>query len=106
MLHFLLPGPFERMVPSRLGHTRELVYLSGAAELAAAGLVAYPRTRGFGGTVAALVFVAVFPANVSMALNTSLPPTVHRAAILRLPLQVPLVLWALRVGRRNAHPSR
>jgi hypothetical protein len=48
---------------------------------------------------AALLFVAVFPGNVYMALE---PGDVPRwAAVARLPLQVPLVLWAVSVWRRR-----
>jgi uncharacterized membrane protein len=42
----------------------------------------------------------VFPANVKMARDAARAPAAVRAAAYgRLPLQVPLVLWALRVGR-------
>ena len=48
-----------------------------------------------GAPLAALVFVMVFPANVQMA-----PDYRERAvAYGRLPLQVPLAWWALRVRR-------
>jgi uncharacterized membrane protein len=99
VMHFVVPGTYARIVPKSLGHAQELVYASGVAELAVAGAVAHPRTRATGGRLAALLFVAVFPANVSMALDSSLPPRLHRGALVRLPLQIPLVVWALRVGR-------
>jgi uncharacterized membrane protein len=63
--------------------------------------VAWPRTRRSAATTAAALFVVVFPANVQMAVD---PGGVPRwLAIARLPLQVPLVLWALQV-RRAATP--
>jgi uncharacterized membrane protein len=102
ILHFAVPGPYASIVPKRLGHARELVYASGVAELAVAAAVAHPRTRRLGARSAALLFVAVFPANVSMALDRSRPPQLHRAAIARLPLQLPLVVWALRVARQSS----
>ena len=102
VLHFVIPAPYEGIVPKRLGHARELVMASGVAELAVAAAVAVPRTRSLGGRLAALLFVAVFPANVSMALDPERPPHLHRAAIARLPLQLPLVVWALRVARQSS----
>ncbi len=98
-LHFLMPRPFDGIVPHWLpGPPRRWTRLSGAAELAVAGLVALPGTRGLGGTLAAALFVAVFPANVQMALDWAHRPWPLRLlAYGRLPLQAPLVGWALRV---------
>jgi len=105
--HFAIPRPYERIVPEVLGDPAFWVRWSGVAELACAGLVAHPRTRRVGALVAAGLFVAVFPANVKMALDGGVP---YGLAWARLPLQVPLVWWALRVGSvgsghvRRAHP--
>lgn len=103
--HFISPGFYEPIVPRPLGSARAWVFGSGVVELAAAALVAVPRTRRFGGLLAAATFVGVFPANVKAALDggmTHLDPPMNSpaAAWLRLPLQAPLVLWALRVARR------
>jgi len=56
---------------------------------------------------AIVVFVAVFPANIQMALDGGIagqPFPLGSAAVawLRLPLQVPLVLWARRVAGEAA----
>ena len=105
-LHFLLPGPFDSIVPSVLPHSRLWTYASGLVELACAAAVAVPRTRARGAAVTALLFVVVFPANVQMALDAS-TPLVRTVAYTRLPLQVPLVLWALQVRRAaTAGPPR
>lgn len=100
-LHFLVPGPFDTIVPRTLpGSPRTWTYLSGAAELAVAAAIAYPRTRRLGGLAAAVLFVAVFPANVKMAADWRRAHPAKRAiAFGRLPLQVPLVLWARKVAR-------
>ncbi|WP_433369505.1 DoxX family protein [Actinoplanes sp. CA-142083] len=100
-LHFLTPKPYDSIVPRSLpGSPRTWTYLSGAAELAVAAAVACPRTRKLGATAAAALFVAVFPANVKMAADWRHASPVKRAiAFGRLPLQVPLVLWARRVAR-------
>jgi len=100
VLHFVRPGPFISIVPRSLPRKKELVAVSGAAELACAGLLAYPASRPIGGLASAVLFAAVFPANVSMALRSGSKPGCYQAvAWVRLPLQIPLVLWALRVGR-------
>lgn len=110
-LHFVVPAPFVAIVPRRLPYREELVAASGVAEVAAAMLLVVPRTRSLGGLLAAATFVAVFPANVSMALRSGRRPAWYRAAVwARLPLQVPLVLGALSVVRRpllgRTGPSR
>jgi uncharacterized membrane protein len=104
VLHFAVPAPFDAIVPEQLpGAARTWTHLSGAAELVTAALIAAPRTRRFGGLLAALLFVAVFPANVKMAIDWSNRPAWMRAlAYGRLPLQIPLVLWAALVSRRAA----
>ena len=102
VLHFAAPEQFDAIVPEQLpGAARTWTHLSGAAELVIAALLAYHRTRRLGGLLAALLFVAVFPANVKMALDWSDRPAWMRAlAYGRLPLQIPLVLWAVLVSRR------
>lgn len=100
LLHLLAPADFESIVPRLLGAPAFWVYLSGVAELACAAAIALPRTRHVGGLAAAALFVAVFPANVQMALDA------HGGRDLliawgRLPLQIPLVAWALYVARHS-----
>ena len=100
LLHFLVPGPYDRIVPGSLPAPRAWTYGSGLVELLCAAAVAVPRTRSRGALAAAALFVAVFPANVQMALDAD--GAVARAvAYARLPLQVPLVLWALQVRRHQ-----
>lgn len=92
--HFVIPDTYARTVPDALGSPRAWVYGSGVAEVVAGGLLALGRTRRLGGWVAAGVLVAVFPANVQHALDGG------GVLWLRLPLQVPLVWWALAEARR------
>lgn len=100
--HFTSPAPFARIVPRALGRPEPWVAASGVVELAcAAGLLARP-TRRPAALAAAVLFVAVYPANVVMAvqaLRSERAPGWYRAAATaRLPLQLPLVVWALRVA--------
>lgn len=101
MLHFVTPKPFDATVPRSLpGSPRAWTYASGVAELAIGAAVAAPRTRRVGALAAMGLFIAVFPANVKMAVDWRHRPTPYKAAaIARLPVQLPLVLWARRVSR-------
>jgi uncharacterized membrane protein len=99
--HFVVPKPYDRLIPHLLpGKARTWTYLSGVAELSIAAAVAVPRTRRLGGLLAALLFVVVFPGNVQMAADyqrTGKPLPARLIVFGRLPLQWPLVTWALRV---------
>lgn len=100
VLHFVRPEFYDAMIPPFLGSPRAWTYGSGVVEPAVAAAVAVPRTRRRGALAAAGLFVAVFPANVYMAFD---PGDLPRWAVLvRLPLQVPLVLWALQVARSDS----
>lgn len=100
--HFAAPGPFERIVPRALGRPGPWVAASGAAELACAVALLPPATRRWAGLASAALFAAVYPANVTMAvqaLRSDRAPRWYRAvALARLPLQLPLVVWALRAS--------
>jgi uncharacterized membrane protein len=103
VLHLAVPAPFDAVVPRRLpGTPRFWTLSSGLAELAVAAAVAVPGTRRLGATAAAALFVGVFPANVQMACDWSDRSSAARAVAWgRLPLQVPLVAWALAVRHRS-----
>ncbi|MDQ2783407.1 MAG: hypothetical protein M3Y58_00190 [Chloroflexota bacterium] len=109
-LHFIVPGPYRRIVPTPLrAHAAAVVAASGICELMCAALLAIPRTRRLGATATVALFVAVFPANIQMALDTlhaDTPVAVAVGAWLRLPLQAPLILWALRFRRSSGGGGR
>jgi uncharacterized membrane protein len=111
VLHLRLPAPYRRMVPAPLAPWRpEVVLVSGLAEVACAVLLVLPRTRRTGALATAVLLVAVFPANLQMALDggyrdVPFPGNNAIAAWIRLPLQVPLILWALSF-RAAPHRSR
>ncbi|MFZ7086910.1 DoxX family protein [Curtobacterium sp. RRHDQ10] len=106
VLHMVRPGTFVRIVPRGLP-ARTTTYASGVAELAIAAGLLVPRTRRRAGLAAAALFLAVFPANVKMARdlldNPRSPRPLRIVALLRLPLQLPLLAWALRIAR-HARP--
>lgn len=102
VLHFVAPEPFERIVPRELPAPRGLVYLSGLAEIALGIGVLFPRTRRRSAKGLVLLLLAVFPANVNMAVRdvgaNPLPeraePLYNAALWIRLPLQGVLIAWA------------
>lgn len=99
VIHFVRPETFESAVPKPLPKKRELVYVSGVAEVACAAMLVHPRTRRIGGVLSAGLLAAIFPANVQMtvsALRSSKASTWYKVAtIARLPLQYPLIRTAL-----------
>jgi len=103
VVHFVAPKPFDDIVPAELpGNARFYTYASGVAELGTGALLLAPRTRRLGGTIAALLFIAVFPANVNMVrLWWNKPLPLKLGAIARLPLQIPMITEALKVRRTS-----
>ncbi|MEJ1200422.1 MULTISPECIES: DoxX family protein [unclassified Streptomyces] len=99
--HFARPRTFDAIVPRGLpGAPRAWTYASGVAELALAAGIALPRTRKAAALTTAAFFVGVFPANVKMAVDWRHRPAPQKAAAYgRLPVQVPLVLWARGVAK-------
>lgn len=108
VLHFVAPKPFDSLIPKEIpGDPRAWTYASGAAEIGLGAAVLNPRSRRTAAGLAALLFVAVFPANVNMVrewVNKS--PALKTIAWARLPLQIPLIGLAL-IVRRGArrHPA-
>ena len=100
VLHFVMPRPFDRIIPKWMpGRPRTWTYVSGACELSSAALLAAPRTRRLGAYAAAATIVAVYPANVQMALDHRPTTPLGVGVWARLPLQFPMIAWALRHRR-------
>jgi uncharacterized membrane protein len=102
-LHFLRPRPFEAIVPDALPAHRELVYASGVAELVGGAGVLAERTRRPAGWWLVLTLLAVFPANVNMAVNAQRFRAIPEPLLwARLPLQGALIAWVWAVALRRA----
>jgi uncharacterized membrane protein len=105
VLHLVVPRPYQRIVPAPMARWRsEVVAVSGVAEIACALALLTPRTRRLGASATALLLITVFPANVQMALDggvagAGFPANSATLAWLRLPLQLPLIWWALSFRR-------
>lgn len=94
--HFISPDFYVSIMPPYLPMHLPLVYLSGIAEIALGGaLLMWPRFANSAAWGLIALLIAVFPANLHMALNAELYPQFSALALwLRLPLQAALIAWA------------
>ncbi|ETB34528.1 membrane protein [Mycobacterium avium subsp. hominissuis 10-5606] len=105
-LHFASPKMFDESIPAELpGNPRIYTHVSGVVEYVIAGGLLVPKTRSLAGLVAAAFFVAVFPANLNTVRIWWQKPMLRAFAIARLPLQIPLIVAAVRVWRRARFPE-
>ncbi len=101
-MHFVAPGFYLQMMPAYLPWHLPLVYLSGACEIGLGLLLLVPGLRRLAAFGVILLLIAVFPANLNMALHHIQPVGVpdwlaHPSPLalwLRLPLQLVLIAWA------------
>lgn len=68
-LHFISPDPFVRIVPAALPAPLLLVYISGVFEILGGLGLLIPRVRLYAAWGLIALYVAVFPANINMAIN-------------------------------------
>jgi uncharacterized membrane protein len=103
--HFARADVYARMMPPFFPDPRGLVLLSGAAELILGFLLLSPAHEALAGWGATALLLAVFPANVHLALTagTSVSPFPGLTpfwAWVRLPFQ-PLLIACAWAGRRR-----
>jgi uncharacterized membrane protein len=103
ILHFVKPRVYQRIMPPYLPAPGALVYASGVAEIAGgAGLIPEATRRPAGWWLIATL-VAVFPANLHMALHPDEFPKVPGGAAslwARLPFQAVFIAWVASAMRR------
>lgn len=93
--HFLSADFYLRMMPPYLPWHLELVYISGIAEILLGILLLVRRTLAIAAWGIIALLIAVFPANLQMALEPSQFPNIPEIALwLRLPFQAVLIAWA------------
>jgi uncharacterized membrane protein len=101
-MHFIVPRRYEAIVPPWLPVHREIVIVSGLAEIGGGAAVLHRRARPWAGLWLIGVLAAVFPANLHMALNPDDPKWARIPTALlwlRLPLQPLAGWWAWRATR-------
>jgi len=101
VMHFVIPRTYESIVPDYLPARRALVQASGVAEIAGGLAVLHPRTRRAGSRFSIATLLAVFPANLHMALHPERYPVPggRRSLYARLPVQLLFIAWARAAGR-------
>src|SRR4051812_3814252 len=107
VMHFVIPRTYESIMPDYVPAHRALVYASCVAEIAGGAGVLHPRTRSAAAWWSVATLVAVFPANVHMALHPERYklPGGRAALYARLPLQGAAIARAL-AARRGRERSR
>ena len=104
--HFVMPDLYVGIMPPYLSAQIELVYLSGLFEILGGIAVLFPkiRTRTAWGLI--LLLVAIYPANIHMALHPDLFPEISAIALYaRLPFQFLFVAWAYWASRPEVTAS-
>jgi uncharacterized membrane protein len=108
VLHFVNPGGFVRIVPAYLPAPLALVLISGVAEVAGGLGLLIPRTRRLAAWCLVALYIAVFPANLNMALHqiplgdAPMAPDKVWLLWLRLPFQALFIAWAYWFTRPDA----
>jgi uncharacterized membrane protein len=108
-LHFARPRLYEAIVPEYLPAHRELVYASGVAEALGGAGVLLQRTSRPAGWWLILTLLAVFPANVEMAVHAERFRRIPEPLLwARLPLQAALIgwVWAAAIRRQTGDRPR
>ena len=102
ILHFVMPKPYILIVPPMLPRPDLLVMISGGAEIVGGIGLLLPRFRRPAGYGLALLLLAVFPANIYMAV-AHVPSSGllgnRWLQWLRLPIQFPLIWLALHYAK-------
>jgi uncharacterized membrane protein len=112
VLHFTHAEVFASVVPDYLPAHLLLAYVSGACEIALGLGLCFERTRVLAAWGLCALFIAVFPANVHMALHpdVALPgiPTDMRPSSvglwIRLPFQFLFLYWAYLYTKQARSP--
>lgn len=102
IMHFVIPKTYESIIPDYLPAHRELVYASGVAEIVGGLGAMHPRTRRAARKLNVATLVAVFPANLNMALHPERYeqiPGGKTSLMMRLPGQALFIAWAYAAGK-------
>ena len=94
---------YVRIMPPYLPAPLTLVYLSGLAEIALGAGLLIPRIQRQAAWGLVALLIAVFPANVHMAVHSELFPEFNSTLLWwRLPVQGLLLMWAYRYTRKGS----
>ena len=98
--HFVNPEFYLAIMPDYLPLHLEAVYISGFFEILGGVSVLFHRLRSAAGWGLVVLLIAVFPANIHMAINTDLFPDIAPMLLyIRLVFQFIFIYWAYAVTR-------
>lgn len=101
IMHFVATTTYMRIVPPILPDPRLLVEVSGVAEVMGGAGVLLPQTQRAAAWGLVALLLAVWPANISMAMQHAQWPQLPEWLLwARVPLQIPLLIWAWSYTRR------
>jgi len=104
--HFVNTTFYLRMMPRYVPWHLAMVWISGVVEIVLAVLLIVPTTTVVAAWGLIALLVAVFPANLQMALHPETFPEFSATSLwLRLPLQAVLIAWAWLYTRRAVTKS-
>lgn len=104
VLHFFKEKSFRRIIPTILPFRKAAVLITGVFEIIFSSLLWVKKGQHITSKLLAFFMIAIFPANIYMAIKRI--PLLGRGKAnpwlvwLRLPLQIPLIVGALKLGRR------
>ena len=101
VIHLVKPEVYEPIMPRAVPAHREVIYASGVAELVCAVGLLVPGTRKASGWLSLGLLLAVYPANLKMAADSTRSDRTSAKAVAfgRLPLQLPMLWTAYRTAR-------
>ncbi|MFK8003286.1 MAG: MauE/DoxX family redox-associated membrane protein [Polyangiales bacterium] len=94
--HFINPEFYVAIMPGYLPAHAALVAISGVVEIIVGLALLLPKLRPHSGWAAVATLLAVFPANIHMALHPEEFPDIPSLGLwIRLPIQFVLIAWAI-----------
>ena len=104
--HFINPDFYLSIMPPAFPMHLEAVYISGFFEILGGICVLIPSLRIIAGWGLVALLIAVYPANIYMALTPEEFPDIPIAILyFRLPLQFLFFYWAYSVTREAYNPN-
>jgi uncharacterized membrane protein len=105
--HFTNEAFFVRIVPPWLPYPLLMVQISGVAEIAGSVGILIPQLRRLAGWGLLALLIAVYPANIHMALHPEqFPEMTQNALYFRLPLQLVAFAWVWWATKPDAAGAR
>jgi uncharacterized membrane protein len=104
VMHFVIPKVYRRIMPPYIQAPTAMVYASGVAEIAGGAALMRRSSRRWGAWWLIATLIAVFPANVHMALNPDDYPDIPGGAVslwARLPFQAVFIAWVRAAGNAS-----